>query len=502
MTLEVHDIVLSCRLWTQLCAHLLPPGQAPERGAGSEQLAFILAAPNVSDCRVRLVGHELIPAHREDLEHQSGSAIGPTGRFVAAALTRCRQEGWSLIEVHSHPFDSGPGTTFSGIDWSNDRVKMPRLAAMLPDPFYHATMVVGQSSLDAHYFQRCTGAIEPVPRVTIVGAAADGAPVLRYLAASSRRPERAGPSQPRHTRQLPLLGTATQEALSKARVAVVGTGGLGCFAALQLAYLGVGQLILIDPDRVDLSNLNRLLGAGPDDVGRYKVDVFRELITRVAPAVSVTAVAAALLDADALRHAKAADVLLGCVDGHGARLSLNHLSIRYLIPLIDAGTGARVARAGLAARLGGQVQIVAPGVGCLECRGFIHAQQAAFDLARPDVQEYERAHGYGGEEAAPSVVFLNGVVASLQVAQAVRVLAAASGYEYAIPRLVVYDGHAQRVFPARIPDSPECATCGEYGVAGVADLAPLRAAPALGPAFAPQSFDLAGAQHAGSDPEK
>lgn len=465
-------------------------------------MAFILAAPNVSDCRVRLVGHELIPAQREDLEHQSGSAIGPTGRFVAAALTRCRQEGWSLIEVHSHPFDSGPGTTFSGIDWSNDRVKMPRLAAILPDPFYHATMVVGQSSLDAHYFQRGTGAIKPVPRVTIVGAVADGAPVLRHLAASSCGPERTGPSQPRHTRQLPLLGTATQEALSKARVAVVGTGGLGCFAALQLAYLGVGELVLIDPDRVELSNLNRLVGAGPGDLGRYKVDVFRELITRVAPTVSVTAVAAALLEYDALRHAKSADVLLGCVDAHGARLSLNHLSIRYLIPLIDAGTGARVAREGLETRLGGQVQIVAPGVGCLECRGFINAQQAAFDLARPEVQDYERAHGYGGEEAATSVVFLNGVVASLQVAQVVRVLAAASGHKCTVPALIVYDGQAQRVFPARVPDSPECATCGEHGVVGVADLAPLRTAPAVGPAFAPESFDLAGAQHAGSDPEK
>ncbi|MGH3787702.1 MAG: HesA/MoeB/ThiF family protein [Pseudonocardiaceae bacterium] len=448
-------------------------------------MAFILAAPNVSASRIRLVGHELISARPTDLDHQSPSAIGPNGRFVAAALTRCRQEGWSLIEVHSHPFDSGPQTTFSGIDWSNDRVKMARLASMLPEPFYHATMVVGQNSFDAHYYQRATGAIVPVRQVTVVGSLADDSPVLRYLPASSAAPESAPLLDARRSRQLPLLGAATQEALSKARIAVVGVGGLGSFVALELAYLGVGHLTLIDPDRTELSNLNRLIGAEPGDVGRYKVDVFRELIKRVAPDVAVTAVAAPFLDSVALNHAKAADLLLGCVDGHGARLSLNHFSIRYLIPFIDAGSGARLETDSLPARVGGQVQVVAPGVGCLECRGFIDAQRAAYDLAPPEVQEYERAHGYGTEEAMPSVIFLNGVVASIQVAETVRALAGASGLKHVTPKLIVYDAQAQRTFPAAVCYSPECATCGVHGVAGVADLAPLQAAPTAGPTVAP-----------------
>jgi hypothetical protein len=170
---------------------------------------------------------------------------------------------------------------------------------------------------------------------------------------------------------------------------------------------------------------------------------------------------------------------------------LNHLSIRYLIPLIDAGTGARLGGDGLATKLGGQVQIVAPGVGCLECRGFIHVGRAAYDLASPAVQEYERDHGYGTEEAMPSVIYLNGVVASMQVAVAVRVLSCGSEHEYATPKLVIYDAQVQRTFPASVSYSPECATCGIYGVAGVADLGPLQATPTAGPAFAPASLALA-----------
>jgi molybdopterin/thiamine biosynthesis adenylyltransferase len=497
MTREVDDIVLSSTLWSELRSHLLSPNSERRRSSDNEQMAFILAAPNASGSRTRLVGHELLHAERTDLDHQSPSAISPNGQFVATALTRCRQEGWSLIEVHSHPFDSTPRTTFSSIDWSNDRVKMPRLASMLPEPFYHATMVVGRNSIDAHYYQRASKVIRPVRQITIVGSVSDDSPVLRYLpatssAAASVPPQVALPRDARHSRQLPLLGLATQEALSKARVAVVGLGGLGSFVALELAYLGVGHLTLIDPDRIELNNLNRLIGAGPDDVGRHKVDVFRQVIERLAPGVAVTAVAAPLLDNGAVDHAKAADLLLGCVDTHGARLSLNHLSIRYLIPLIDAGTGARLGTDNVDARLGGQVQIVAPGVGCLECRGFIHPQRAAYDLAPPEIQEYERAHGYGTEEARPSVIFLNGVVASMQVAETARMFVAASGSKDVTPKLVFYDAQAQRTFPATVPYSPECATCGTHGVVGLADLAPLQAAfqvaPRAGPAFARASL--------------
>jgi len=483
MALEVHDIVLSSRLWLQLRDHLLPTDDGSGRWSNNEQLAFILAAPNVSASRIRLVGHELLLAQGTNLAHQSPSAIGPDGRFVAGALTRCRQEGWSLIEVHSHPFDSGPRTTFSGIDWSNDRLKMPRLASMLPEPFYHATIVVGQHSLDAHYYQRATGTILPVRQVTIVGGNCEDSTVIHHLPSSTSIRHPACSPEARHIRQVPLLGVSNQEAFSKARVAVVGLGGLGSFVSLELAYLGVGHLILVDPDRIEFSNLNRLIGAGPEDVGRYKVDVFSELIGRVAPKVEVTALPAPLLDSMALEHAKTADLLLGCVDGHGARLSLNHLSIRYLIPLIDAGTGARPGTGTLAAKFGGQVQVVAPGLGCLECRGFIHAQQAAYDLAPPEVQEYERAHGYGTDEPAPSVIFLNGVVASMQVALAVRILSTESGHDSVAPKLVIYDAQTQRAFPAAVSYSPECATCGIDGVAGVADLAPLRAAPSVGPSF-------------------
>jgi molybdopterin/thiamine biosynthesis adenylyltransferase len=211
----------------------------------------------------------------------------------------------------------------------------------------------------------------------------------------------------------------------------------------------------------------------------------------------VTAVAEDILDSTALDAAKSADVLLGCVDNHGARLTLNHLAVRYLIPFLDAGTGARMGADGRPAQVGGQVQLVVPGRGCLECRGFIDPTRAAFDLAPPEVQQYERDHGYGTDEIAPSVVFLNGVVASMQVAEVARLLSGDSRQ----PSLIMYDALAQKAFTVSTGPGDSCPTCGVHGVVGVGDLSPLYRATASAETVVPTRLATVGASSAGPDPD-
>jgi molybdopterin-synthase adenylyltransferase len=468
------EIVFPASQWASLRAHLFGTIQPAHAGAGDEQMALLLAAPNVSPGGTRLVVRELLLAGSGDLTHQSGAGIAPTGEFVAAALTRCRQEGWGFIEVHSHPFSDGPSTTFSGIDWANDRAKMAVLGRLLPHGAVHAAMVMGQATLDAHYYDRASGAIRSVRRVSILGAR-DGAPWLSYVSptrAEDGDGKRPFPVSGRHLRQLPLLGRQAQAALEASTVVIVGLGGLGSFVALECAHLGVGHLILIDPDVVEITNLNRLVGATEEDLDKPKVKVYEALIRAISPRTGVTAIPAAILSDDAVFAAKQGDLLLGCVDNHGARLVLNQLAIQYMIPLLDAGTGARLGEANTLTHAGGQVQAVLPGLGCLECRGFIDSRHAASDLAPQHVKQREIDHGYGTREPAPSVVFLNGVVASLQVAEAVNLLAGALG----TPTITLYDLLSQSLTRAAVTGSDSCPACGPDGVAGLADLSPLQAA--------------------------
>ena len=198
------------------------------------------------------------------------------------------------------------------------------------------------------------------------------------------------------------------------------------------------------------------------------------------------AVTASILSHDVLQAAKQADLLLGCVDSHGGRLVMNQFAVQYGIPLLDAGTGARIEDGEHMTHAGGQVQFVLPGLGCLECREFIDVRQAAFDLAPPHVPQPEFDHGYGTQEPAPSVVFLNGLVASLQIAESIMLLASAvsGNRDTSVPAIVLYDLLRQSLVPASARGSDTCPTCGPDGVTGLADLSPLQAAttPAEAPA--------------------
>ena len=253
-------------------------------------MAFLLASRNTSALNTRLLVCEMIPASPADFTYQSRGGLEPKAEFVAATIKRCLKEGWHLIEVHSHPFDAGNRTTFSAVDWANDRKKMPALASIIPEPFLHATMVVGQKALDAHFYDRASQRIRPISQVTLVGER-----VQQLMTTSNRGMKRGKPVDERFHRQALFFGSATQHALARSTVAVVGLGGLGSLVATQLAHLGIGHLILIDPDHVERSNLNRLFGAGPADLGRAKVEVYAEMIKRISETTQVTALPLSLL---------------------------------------------------------------------------------------------------------------------------------------------------------------------------------------------------------------
>lgn len=453
------DIVFPVAQWDKLNDHLFG-GEAEVTGL--ETLAYLLTSPNVSNYRARMLVVDVVKPNPEDYESRTRTEIRPTSSALAAVLSECRTRGLGLVEVHTHPFDSSPHTSFSGIDWANDRAKMPQMATFMSDDFSHATMVMGQNAFDAHYFNSETHEIHQVSRIRVIGRGA-GPRVLRVLTPSAFANEdtdKLPESVDRHRR---FLGERGTRALIAARVAIVGIGGIGSVVATELAHLGVKELILVDPDYVEPTNLNRLVGSSPSDVGRLKVDSAKDAIMRINPAASVVTINSTISTPDAINGVKSADVILGCVDSHGGRLVLNQLALQYAIPFLDAGSGIVERPTGV--DFGGQVQLVTPGSGCLVCRGFIDARQAAFDLASPETQRYEILRGYGTQEIAPSVVSLNGVVGSLQV-QALIQLVAMDGLA---DDLVIYDGRRTKVYAARARGSESCASCGPEGVVGFGD---------------------------------
>lgn len=114
-----------------------------------------------------------------------------------------------------------------------------------------------------------------------------------------------------------------QEKLGRARVLIIGAGGLGSPVALYLAAAGVGRITILDPDTVSLSNLQRQIIHSTADIGRNKCDSAREKMLAVNPGVTVDALAIPLTNENASELAREHDLLLDCTDNLATRLLIS-----------------------------------------------------------------------------------------------------------------------------------------------------------------------------------
>lgn len=141
-----------------------------------------------------------------------------------------------------------------------------------------------------------------------------------------------------------IIGEAGVKKLSEKTVAVFGLGGVGSYAAEALARAGVGHLILIDKDTVDVSNINRQLVADVTTVGRPKAEIMAERVHRVNESCVADAreVYFKAGDKEFLQHLHA-DYIIDAIDDVPAKISLATLCEELKIPLISSmGTGNRL----------------------------------------------------------------------------------------------------------------------------------------------------------------
>jgi len=149
----------------------------------------------------------------------------------------------------------------------------------------------------------------------------------------------------RYERNLGTLGNQGQIALLEARVAVVGAGGLGGTVSELLARIGVGEMVLIDPDRYEESNLNRQLHSLEDNLGRDKAQSSRDRIGEVNGAVSVTSHVCRLDQENAHGLLSSVDLAVDCLDNVADRLLVAEVCASLGVPMVHgavAGTMGQV----------------------------------------------------------------------------------------------------------------------------------------------------------------
>ncbi len=234
----------------------------------------------------------------------------------------------------------------------------------------------------------------------------------------------------RYARHLVLseVGGPGQQALKRARVLIVGAGGVGAPAALYLAAAGVGTLGLIDHDAVALSNLQRQILFDTADVGRPKVEAAAMRLEGLNPHVAVQTFAERLTAENALARIEDFDLVLDGTDDFETRFLVNAACVVAGRPLVSGALG----------RWSGQVAVFA-GRPCYRC---------LVPQMPPDAETCARVGVVGA---------LAGVVGSMAALEAIKVLTGAG--QPLTGRLLLYDGLAGTARTVRIAPDPACPVC-------------------------------------------
>ncbi len=233
----------------------------------------------------------------------------------------------------------------------------------------------------------------------------------------------------RYSRQvlIPGFGERAQRRLRRAHAVVVGLGGLGCPSSLYLAAAGVGRITLVDPERVEESNLNRQVLHWARDVGRPKAESAAEKLRELNPAVRVEVVGERLTE-ERVGKVLRGDVVLDGLDNYRSRYLVNSHCVRRGIPFVHAAVEGFT----------GQLLTVVPGKGpCLRC-------------VIP-------------EPPPPRPVFpvlgpTPGVMGCLQAIEAIKLLTGLG--EPLVGRLLLFEGKAMTFEEVEVRRNPKCPVCG------------------------------------------
>ena len=235
----------------------------------------------------------------------------------------------------------------------------------------------------------------------------------------------------RHT-TLSEVGTVGQEKLIGSRVLIIGAGGLGSPVALYLAAAGVGTIGIVDPDTVDLSNLQRQILHNERKLGRLKVESAQETLNALNPDVKVEPHATRLTASNALEIMGAYDIVIDGADNFPTRYLVNDASLHLRTPVVH----------GSILRFEGQASVFIPYEGpCYRCL-FRHPPPP--ELAPPCAE-------------AGVLGVLPGIIGSIQAMEAIKLLLSIG--ESLAGRLLVYDALSQEFRTLRLNRDPQCPTC-------------------------------------------
>jgi ThiF family len=399
-----------------LWAHLFP-------GDHDEHAAALHCGIAISDRQVRLLVREVILAEEgRDFVQGTRSYKKLKGEFIARQIEEHEHLGTAYIAVHNHGGENE--VAFSAVDLKSHERGYPALLDLIGGPPVGA--VVCARNAVAGDIWLPSGDRVPLASTIVVGLNRE------VLTPAPVRPRfKVDPSFDRQSR---LFGDAGQRILAGSRVAVIGVGGVGSLVVQQLGRLGVGEVIMIDHDRLELSNVSRVIGSKPSRLLRVldrlkdeswlkrkllkfaprKVDIASHVATFPSFSRAVPRFGSVVQQSNA-QLLTDCDFIFLAGDEHSARLVVNEIGHQYLIPFVQLGAKVPVDDStGQVGEVFAVERPVWPDGGCLWCNGLINRRRLELEGKSEKQRKAQRYVNDPGVKA-PSVISLNSVTAALGV---------------------------------------------------------------------------------------
>lgn len=384
-------LAFSGSLHAQVKRHLFP--------RGGLEAAAILICTRTPGPRRRFLVREIICVPYAACKRRERDAITWPGEYLEQAIDLAEPTASVIILVHSHP---GGLFGFSDADDESDRKVISCL-------FHAFGSVHGSAIMTADGAMRAR-LYDPSLQACAVDLVTVAGDDLCYW--WDDKADLNGPED----RPVAFTSGMTAE-LGRLSASVIGASGTGSVAGEQLARLGFGHVSVIDFDRLEGKNLNRILNSKRTDAdtNRLKVEIFAEAVAAYRGEGVAIPVPASIATRDAVLAAAQSDVVFCCVDTLEARQIADLIAAAFLLPLFDVGVVIPVRKKGDAfaiADVCGRVDYVQPGGSTLQDRGVYTPESLRGEYLRkvaPDAHQQELDAGYlnGMVEEAPAVITLN-----------------------------------------------------------------------------------------------
>lgn len=324
-------------------------------------------------------------------------------------LAHAEENGEVAIWVHTHSNQYPP--TASGKDKVVDS-QIADVFRIRTGSEYYASLILSASADGFNFTGKVemTSGVQALDRIWCVG---DRWRLKRPFAAATEE------NDAMFDRNVRALGPPIQSTIGDLKMAIIGCGGTGSAVAEQLVRLGVRKLILIDPDTLSESNVTRVYGSTPADVGKLKVNVLKDWLSKIAPSLECQTIRGMITSQAVARRLISCDLVFGCTDDNAGRIVLSRLSTFFILPVIDCGILISSGEGGQLTDINGRITTLVPGQGCLICRGRVDLVRARTEMLTSEERVRLENEGYAPQlgRVEPAVVTFTSTVAGFAVTE-------------------------------------------------------------------------------------